>query len=246
MDNVLITGYSRSGTSMLAQLLADSGYNAQLDGIFGMISPSKWNKQGYTEFRHVIKINNQLMEYCEPGSSLLYPWPTRHPLVPSSPCRIETIVREEDRWNTTYLGDVQEVIYQMDHFAHTLGQVRAPWMVKDPRFTFTLPYWNHKRNWPQFKILVVERDKTELYKSHQNYYGKKMFREHMTYLDYDVPKMKFKEFTRRYDTWLNENAPDRTILSFDKIIKGDVSDLEDYLQIHISTQSINPELRTYG
>lgn len=117
--NVLILGCGRSGTSMLAGSIASSGqYN-----IGGVGHPgNKGNRFGYFETKEVNGINDDMLfqdsrSMFTEGSR--HGWLTRFPINEHTQTLPDTVNR------------IKSVISQ------------KPFCLKDPRFSFTLPIWQH-------------------------------------------------------------------------------------------------------
>jgi len=117
MDNpeqshwVVILGMHRSGTSLVANLLADSGFFVGSAG--QLIRADRWNEKGYFEQRQVWELNEGILRgaggswYNPPAHELIQKQNVRDPLL---------------RVIKTYHGEGRKII-------------------KDPRLCLTLPLW---------------------------------------------------------------------------------------------------------
>jgi hypothetical protein len=115
--NLLITGMHRSGTSMLTALLnmagADVGDRSTLTG------PGQWNKKGFWEQNGIRAINEELLIAAEAE------W--------DRPLRFSLDKLGEERLQK--LRDAAKS--ELSRFDGTVD-----WVLKDPRFCLTLPFWS--------------------------------------------------------------------------------------------------------
>jgi hypothetical protein len=120
---VILIGMHRSGTSMLCRLLE------QLGVFMG------WQKQGDHEALFFVKLNNWLL--TQSGARWDQPLPIKHLVA-------DTAVREVAvDYLDVRLGSLQNLSYLGKKRARygNIGSIKEPWGWKDPRSTFTLPFW---------------------------------------------------------------------------------------------------------
>lgn len=116
MNNCIITGCGRSGTSMLTGCLFNTGYSIGGHGHHPNIS----NPKGYFETKEVNGINDQLLKSCK---NISYPngvqtgWLSHKPL--SEPIICNPKIRDR-------------MVAVME---------KRPFALKDPRFSYTLSVW---------------------------------------------------------------------------------------------------------
>lgn len=113
MFNTIITGSGRSGTSLTAQLLHDQGFQFPSD----LLKSSESNPNGYFESYDVNRINEALLQRAFPNHGYGQRWlaALHSPLI--------------NEPNTTLAEQIRSVI------------PRAPFVLKDPRFSYTLDTW---------------------------------------------------------------------------------------------------------
>lgn len=110
---IIILGRGRSGTSLTASLVATSG--AHVDN---SIPPDSLNPQGYWESREIVDLNRRILASL--GATLSW-IPRLGPKWPEQP-RLDH-----------YRARARQVISELD--SHPV------WVMKDPRFSVTLPFW---------------------------------------------------------------------------------------------------------
>lgn len=126
MRNVIILGSGRSGTSMVAGVLAQAGF------FMGdrLIAPRESNPKGFFEDAEVNAVNEDLLASVAPGRPrLIGRW-----LFRSRP-------RRAQRWLAALpVGTTISCTPAMrDRIAGLVA--RRPFCFKDPRFCYTLPVW---------------------------------------------------------------------------------------------------------
>jgi hypothetical protein len=116
MRNCLILGSGRSGTSLLAGLLSGAGYYMGNH----LIPPDEANPRGYFEDDEVNAINEALLApvtLAPEGPAYGWRWLARVPVGTRIPACPDTAQRIQAQTG------------------------RAPFCLKDPRFSYTLPVW---------------------------------------------------------------------------------------------------------
>ncbi|HCF96782.1 MAG TPA: hypothetical protein DEW46_17150 [Verrucomicrobia bacterium] len=146
MRNVIILGAGRSGTSLVAGVLAGAGY------FMGdrIIPAGRQNPSGFFEDFEVNAINESLIERSIPGWCR---WvPMRVPVLGGTLCQ-----SEGHRWLAVL--PVGRTICEPD--AALLDRMNAltahvPFCFKDPRFSYTLPAW--RRSLENVAHICIFRD----------------------------------------------------------------------------------------
>lgn len=147
MNNILILGSGRSGTSMLTGMLAKAGYH--LGENFEYLKKDKANPKGYFEDYEVNTINEDILEI----SLFSIPETLRKWILPSFTfyrARWLAIIPKWKKINTTNDIDTRiDAVISKSSFCY-----------KDPRFSYTLPIWQQffKNNNVRVKYLVVYRE----------------------------------------------------------------------------------------
>lgn len=143
--NALIVGPPRTGTSLAAKIFSDAGYHV------GSIEDTRYregddhNPFGYFEADAVIERNVDVLRRV--GFEHHNTW-TFEPIGEAAAREIWRLEpAEEDRAFVRRYDD------------------RAPWVWKDPRLCFTLPYWGRLLDPDRTAVLLVTRDTTDVYHS---------------------------------------------------------------------------------
>ncbi len=119
--NALILGAPRSGTSLASSIFARAGYYVGHIGHPKQRLGDDHNPYGYFEADELIERNAQVLRRA--GYKFHNTW-TFERITPDVVRRIATLVPSD--------GD-REFVRRYE--------AKAPWLWKDPRFCFTLPYW---------------------------------------------------------------------------------------------------------
>src|SRR5262245_55388006 len=132
---VCIAGMHRSGTSLVAKLLNQSGlYLGDPDDL---VPSSLYNSDGHWEHRRFVELSDEIMNEVGAGwdvpPSTSVDW-TRIVALPRLTQKAEALLAE-------FRG-------------------REPWGWKDPRATVTLPFWLHF--WPDLQIITCVRNPLEV------------------------------------------------------------------------------------
>lgn len=132
MNNCLILGFGRSGTSMVGGLLARSGYYTGENSY----APRHSNPLGFFEDARINGINERILEQFDqasPGEEAIVAEKSYSPFHP----------RYGHRW-LSFVDPVMEINCN-DPEIHTairsVVQTREPFAFKDPRFSYTLDVW---------------------------------------------------------------------------------------------------------
>lgn len=64
MSNIIVLSLPRSGSSVMAQLIASAGYKNYISNNSELITPSQFNKDGYFEDTFITLLNDQLIRFC--------------------------------------------------------------------------------------------------------------------------------------------------------------------------------------
>lgn len=129
MNNVIITGSGRSGTSLAAGMLAGAGYFMGRD----MIGPTPGNPKGYFESHDIEQLNEAILRTVVPAK-------------PQTRCALRRW------WYRRRPGKAHFWLAQLDpritpHSSPAGDQqiqsllATQPFCFKDPRFSYTLPIW---------------------------------------------------------------------------------------------------------
>ncbi len=121
---VLILGMHRSGTSLLANLLSELGFNLGTD----LMAPDEWNESGYWESKSILTIHEKILKalnltWDDPSLALPLPegWMSRPEIQSLRHELVEIIRKEVERTDSIFA-------------------------VKDPRTAVLLPLWDEILN----------------------------------------------------------------------------------------------------
>ena len=64
MSNIIVLSLPRSGSSVMAQLVASAGYKNYISDNSELITPSQFNQDGYFEDTFITLLNDQLIRFC--------------------------------------------------------------------------------------------------------------------------------------------------------------------------------------
>jgi len=112
--SIIVIGMHRSGTSAIASLIEAMGAYAGTPG--DMIPATNDNPKGFFERRDVLEVNRMLMQYhsCNWHDISRFDMPT-----PPIPLEI--------------FDKMRQIVARLN--------LHYPYVIKDPRFCYTLPYW---------------------------------------------------------------------------------------------------------
>ena len=130
--NCIVLGMHRSGTSALTRCLNLMGLN--VGDKTELLPENQHNPLGYWELKEVVRINDALLEL--EGKT----WSSLEPLTYSPPPPPELTSR------------MKEVIQGLNQ----------PWVLKDPRFCITLPYWKDSLRRTNVSFLGIVRNELDV------------------------------------------------------------------------------------
>lgn len=147
MNNLLILGSGRSGTSMLTGMLADSGFHLGDD--FEYLNKNKANPKGFFEDYEVNTVNEDILK----ETLVSIPEFIRKQLFPSS-----TFYRA--RWLARV--SITKKIVSNEKIDNRIASLinKEKFCYKDPRLSYTLPIWQSVIEKSEIKVkhLVVYRE----------------------------------------------------------------------------------------
>lgn len=135
---ICIAGMHRTGTSMVTRLLYLSGL--YLGDETDLFEANQYNQEGYWENSRFVFLNNRILSKF--GGS----WHSPPHFAPGW---------ESDSEMLLFLEEASELVAEF--------QTRGIWGWKDPRNSFTLPFW--KRVLPDLKIIICVRNPLEVAQS---------------------------------------------------------------------------------
>ena len=143
--NVIVVGMPRSGTSMTSSIFANCGYFVTENNDTELRASDEYNPTGYWEADSLIKSNAEI--FTAAGYPHDNTW-------------LYSSISSEQAQKISKLKPTIEHINLVQKYNNN-----RPWLWKDPRLCYTLPYW-----WPLFdsdstKVLFLKRDPKEIYNS---------------------------------------------------------------------------------
>lgn len=136
MKNCIILGSGRSGTSMVAGTLAESGYYMGDT----MLAATDANPKGYFESREVEAVNEDLLRTMIAPTPGEVRWRWLRP-IPAQPNFKDAPPWSRARWLAALPTVRTPTVSPDDHARIAALTTRAPFCFKDPRFSYTLPAW---------------------------------------------------------------------------------------------------------
>ena len=143
--NVLVVGMARSGTSLTASIFVKKGYFVAEDPENQLQAAGPHNPGGYWELEDVKEANVEVLKAV--GFQHHNTWVAEE-------IRPE---QAEDIFSLEHLEPHKELIRHLE--------AQQPWILKDPRFCYTLAYWWPLMNPENTSVLLVTRDPTEVRRS---------------------------------------------------------------------------------
>jgi hypothetical protein len=147
MNVVFVMGMPRSGTSMIAGLLAQHGWAAGKNMQQGNVG----NTKGYWENRSIRSINHQVLSRMgghPNGMSRMPEWTTEP--------KVARFVQEA----------VTRVLAQEG--------MKEPWMFKDPKLSLVWPQWLHA--FPDATVVITRRNFRDALKSAGKFFAKQKYK----------------------------------------------------------------------
>ncbi len=143
MENLIVLGSGRSGTSMLAGALSGSGYYMGENADY--LGKNEANPKGFFEDREVNTINEDILKLSLPD----FPeWLRRNFFPTSTFYRARWLARVKAHKIIRTSPDINKRIQKVIS--------KTPFCFKDPRFSYTLPIWQQQLEM-KTKFIVIYR-----------------------------------------------------------------------------------------
>lgn len=211
MNNIIVLGCPRSGTSLVTNLVRSAGYNVDMDGTKQLMKPNpKYNPDGYYERIDIVKLNDKLIKLINNQYSFLNP-----------PCLTE-IMR-----NTNIIEDIYSIEDELNY--------NNGWVVKDSRLIFTLNLYAFKH----FKIIKVIRNKSNVKSSMINHYGN-LFEQDIEHGPHHIKQINFDKYYDNINECLDWQIQpyEYTIVSYEDILNYDTKNLDNFLENKVNKDLI--------
>lgn len=219
MNNIVILGCPRSGTSLTANLVRSAGYDLDFGGTKNLMRPNpKFNPDGYFERWDIVKLNDRLLHHIHPDCSFLNP--------PS--------VDKVKNFTAIVNDELEETSHEL---RSNLG-----WSIKDSRLAFTF----HLYNIFACRFIKVVRNQDEVKQSMIRHYGN-MFEEDVVHDGHYVPRQHFHKYydtvNRCIDFQINKKKS--MVLNYDDIMSEKFDELETFLDARVDKSLAKKEYRNY-
>lgn len=217
--NIVILGCPRSGTSLIAQLVKNVGYDADNYGTRELMKPNKdFNPDGYFERIDIVRTNDTLIHLIDKQYSFLNP--------PS----LEEVIRN----NTSHQSSI-DVSNELKSY--------NGWFIKDSRLCFTLNIYDFNN----INVIKVVRNPESVKRSMIRHYGN-IFEQDGRHGPHIIKKVDFEEYYDNINKcidWQANKFPNITI-KYEDIMDGNTKSLEEFLESKIDRSIINPKYRNYA
>lgn len=228
MHSCVIVGSGRSGTSMLAGILRESGYFTG----GSQLAPSSSNPKGYFESAEINQLNDQLITTVtavRPSGPLgyLYPWRMSPGLLWLADLDIETSVHPT---------------HQQLELMERLSS-KKPFCFKDPRFCYTLDAWRPVLGEAVFlcvfrepgrTVASVKKDVREQY-PRERYRNLRLTKDHI-----------FRMWVSMYSHVLEKHSREGRwiFVHYDQIVDGSaIPKIESAINTKVDASFIDPALK---
>ena len=151
---IIVTGMHRSGTSVATQILSELGMD--LGGHDDLLAADQWNAQGYWENLRVLDCNDRMVLGTEPF------YPSGYYRTPRDQRSALTRLRMNLLWaRFTLHPNVHSIMRRARRFEPEMKEINAEFggiVVKDPRFSITLPAWQQHQAAERLLIMIRRPD----------------------------------------------------------------------------------------
>jgi hypothetical protein len=218
---VVVIGCPRSGTSLLAQLIAKAGFNIDGNGTKQLMKPNpSYNPDGYYERIDIVKTNDRLIKLINSESNFLNP-----------PSLLEI---------QNFKGIPTD--FQFDEIKKELLNTKG-WAIKDSRLAFTLHFYELV----DIVGIKITRTPEDVKKSMINHYGD-LFLNDVKHGPHLVRQVDFNEYYTTINeciNWQFKFIPHIEV-SYEDLLKQKIQSIEDFLNCKIDKSIINIKYRNYG
>lgn len=151
---IIVTGMHRSGTSVTAQILAEIGMD--MGDHNDLLAADQWNAQGYWENLRVLDCNDRLVL----GGGSFYP--THYYHQPRNQRTLGMRSRMNYLWARFILrpslSAIEKRAHYLDQEIQSITTAFQGVVVKDPRFSLTLPVWQKHQTVERVLIMIRRPD----------------------------------------------------------------------------------------
>jgi len=143
--NAIVIGMPRSGTSMVTNIFAQSGFFAAEDEANDLRAADEFNPSGYWEAEDLIHANNEIFNAV--GYAPHNTW-LKEPISKMQAKNISQLTPSEDH------------IQLVKKYNNA-----QPWVWKDPRLCYTIGYWWPLLDHSNTRVIFLKRDPKQIYSS---------------------------------------------------------------------------------
>jgi len=206
----VVLGCPRSGTSLLTNLLVNSGLSIDRSDL--MKPNIHFNRDGYFENINIVKVNDQLIRLINKNNAYTFL------NIPVGQAQKDFTLLSNDNYKNF---DTKDKVYnEMERIKSGLTKTSV---VKDSRFVFTLDEWN----FDDVFIIKISRNKGDVKKSMEKHYGQDFPRDFDDY--YDTYNTLIDNYVKKY----------RGIsITYEQLLKYDFSDVEKSLNVKLNSTVI--------
>lgn len=206
----VVLGCPRSGTSLLTNLLVNSGLSIDRSDL--MKPNIHFNRDGYFENINIVKVNDQLIRLINKNNAYTFL------NIPVGQAQKDFTLLSNDNYKNF---DTKDKVYnEMERIKSGLTKTSV---VKDSRFVFTLDEWN----FDDVFIIKISRNKGDVKKSMEKHYGQ------------DFP-CDFDDYYDTYNTLIDNYVKKYRGISitYEQLLKYDFSDVEKSLNVKLNSTVI--------
>jgi hypothetical protein len=228
MENIIVLGSGRSGTSMTARLFANAGYHMGPD-LWDRIDES--NPNGIYESEIINFINEDILDPVAPKRKAFFNLKT-----------YRNRTKYPDRWLSVIAENVKlpELSESNKQKIKSFSR-ETPFCYKDPRFSYTLPVWEPIL--PKYKVICIFRQPQNTALSIEKEIKKVKRLSRYLELDYEntlqIWSSMYSHILKNYN-----KSKDWLFVHYDQIIDGQgISKISEFSQANLNKDLIDRELR---
>jgi hypothetical protein len=247
---LIVLGCPRSGTSLVANILSNSGYDLNCHGKKQLMKKNpKFNPNGYFERIDIVKMNDQLIRLHgkshnflnPPNNSLILDESITKKLTDKSINPLQDLYLEEHKDNYIGMTNKYDLITQKELIEDEMNSYEN-WLIKDSRMCYTLPLWNLKN----ITVIKVSRNPEGVKKSMETHYGE-IFEKNTIFFKNKIEKVNFEDYYKKtnelIDLYMNNYGGIEITLN--QLINHEFDKLENFLDIKIEKNIVNSDYIKY-
>jgi len=248
--NLIILGCPRSGTSLIANLLNNSGYDVDCKGTKKLMKKNEnYNPDGYFERIDIVKLNDQLIRLYDKNHNFLNP-PNNNNILNEELINLyknktiyplQDISLEHHIENYVGLNNKIDLLSSKEKVENEMNSYNG-WLIKDSRMCYTLNLWDFKN----INIIKIVRNKNEVKQSMINHYGN-LFDENIVFFKNQLKKVDFDKYyddtNNLIDTYINKYGGIE--IKFNDLKNKNFTVIEKYLGVKLNENVVKTEYIKY-